>query len=514
MAGNEKGDLTPLQKLARVWHNFWNTKIDITVPRTPIGVIPQTSEDASPDTHKETVGQATGKAVGAATAPLLIAGAMSSLPATLAGVGVGAATGAAGQAIGSGVANWLGGDEYTQEMFGDIGGFAGGLVGGAGGIKGLQIMRPKVRNYRIASAISKEFDNAIGATDLTGALTESKGAVSRMAEPTTNTSTGRTSLAFYERPSKITTLEKKGYPKGTRNNADLRPYSAEENKLFREQINAFAKKYGYEQVPNDLPDTELNTYARELIERHNSFYRGVEMPYLNEDKVSIIQKLGPEATQEQILRYVATHPRQPGDPLFISPQSNAGIYGSNGRTAVVKRPYHLSQDRTQWFLEGDYPIYEAAGVKTATLPEGVIIDPWSSPVFRSEETVFRNVDNQQTYHLVKDYYTPTSNSKNPTELVSTGNLRFRKWVTNLDPLSLNYATRPYQELIYKHGGKMNYLDYFKNGGIHIKKANKGKFTEYCDGKVTEECIEKGKHSASAAVRKRAVFAQNVRKWKH
>ena len=66
----------------------------------------------------------------------------------------------------------------------------------------------------------------------------------------------------------------------------------------------------------------------------------------------------------------------------------------------------------------------------------------------------------------------------------------------------------------EQGGQMNYLDFFKNGGIHIKKANKGKFTEYCNGKVTEECIERGKHSTSAAVRKRATFAENARKWKH
>ncbi len=66
----------------------------------------------------------------------------------------------------------------------------------------------------------------------------------------------------------------------------------------------------------------------------------------------------------------------------------------------------------------------------------------------------------------------------------------------------------------QQGGFLNYLQYFKNGGINIKKANKGKFTEYCDGKVTEECIEKGKHSTSVAVRKRAVFAENIRKWKH
>ena len=29
----------------------------------------------------------------------------------------------------------------------------------------------------------------------------------------------------------------------------------------------------------------------------------------------------------------------------------------------------------------------------------------------------------------------------------------------------------------------------KNGsGIHIKKKNRGKFTEYCGGKVTSKCI--------------------------
>ncbi len=59
------------------------------------------------------------------------------------------------------------------------------------------------------------------------------------------------------------------------------------------------------------------------------------------------------------------------------------------------------------------------------------------------------------------------------------------------------------------------LTMFAEGGkIHIKKANRGKFTDYCDGKVTSECIAKGKRSSSPAVRKRAVFASNARRWKH
>jgi hypothetical protein len=51
----------------------------------------------------------------------------------------------------------------------------------------------------------------------------------------------------------------------------------------------------------------------------------------------------------------------------------------------------------------------------------------------------------------------------------------------------------------------------KKGGIHIKKKNRGKFTEYCGGKVTEECIRKGKNSSDPTTRKRATFADNARK---
>lgn len=54
----------------------------------------------------------------------------------------------------------------------------------------------------------------------------------------------------------------------------------------------------------------------------------------------------------------------------------------------------------------------------------------------------------------------------------------------------------------------------EGGGIHIKEANKGKFTKYCGGNVTAECIARGKRSSSPAVRKRATFAANARKWKH
>ena len=61
----------------------------------------------------------------------------------------------------------------------------------------------------------------------------------------------------------------------------------------------------------------------------------------------------------------------------------------------------------------------------------------------------------------------------------------------------------------------SYIIRCKNGSkIHIKKKNRGKFTEYCGGNVTDECIKRGKNSPSATIRRRAIFAQNSRKWKH
>lgn len=57
------------------------------------------------------------------------------------------------------------------------------------------------------------------------------------------------------------------------------------------------------------------------------------------------------------------------------------------------------------------------------------------------------------------------------------------------------------------------VPYFKKGkGIHIKKENRGKFTEYCDVKVTQECIDKAKRSNNPTLRKRATFVENSRKW--
>lgn len=75
-----------------------------------------------------------------------------------------------------------------------------------------------------------------------------------------------------------------------------------------------------------------------------------------------------------------------------------------------------------------------------------------------------------------------------------------------------YNPRIKDVIVQKDGGMLEFLK--KGSGIHIKEENKGKFTSYCGGKVTNECIQKGKNSSNPAIRKRATFAANARKWKH
>lgn len=73
-----------------------------------------------------------------------------------------------------------------------------------------------------------------------------------------------------------------------------------------------------------------------------------------------------------------------------------------------------------------------------------------------------------------------------------------------------YGGVPDNEEMLQDGGE--YVDGMKHGGIHLNPANKGKFTatKKATGKTTEELT----HSSNPVTRKRAVFAQNARHFKH
>ena len=73
----------------------------------------------------------------------------------------------------------------------------------------------------------------------------------------------------------------------------------------------------------------------------------------------------------------------------------------------------------------------------------------------------------------------------------------------------------YWQKINEANNDFNDIDFYKKGNkIKIKKQNRGKFTDYCGGNVTNACIQKGKNSSDPKIRKRATFAANARSWNH
>ena len=112
------------------------------------------------------------------------------------------------------------------------------------------------------------------------------------------------------------------------------------------------------------------------------------------------------------------------------------------------------------------------------------------------------------------------------EAYNSGSLSARDYVKNYNNWVKDFGGRPghvdlqgkpyfYHPTIFithRQGGKVK--SFKKGSGIHIKKKNRGKFTKYCHGKVTDECIQRGKHSSNPTTRKRATFADNARHFKH
>lgn len=260
------------------------------------------------------------------------------------------------------------------------------------------------------------------------------------------------------------------------------------NKLFLNKLNAFADKYGYPglSTKGHYSRGELNAYAKAILDRHNSFYRGVYKPVLEEDIRHIKTVLGKGASDDEILKYVATHPRE-GGVSFLSPTSNAAIYAgsgnSAGRLAIVKRPYSLGNNRMNWFNEGDFTLLPAnSGAEEA----GRIIDPWVYPMSRSW------------------------NPSIPNELVSRTPLDFVSFISPKKMFGYLSRNRHFKgpDKWYPY-----YRDSYRAGGtIHIKPENRGKFNalKKRTGKTTEELT----HSKNPLTRKRAIFAQNARKWNH
>lgn len=174
--------------------------------------------------------------------------------------------------------------------------------------------------------------------------------------------------------------------KGTKEPVNI-PIFQKPSFSFLKKANEFASTYGYPKFYMDKSDN-LENQVKAMLQRHNTFVRGVHIPDAEEQK-QIKSIIGENATIDDMLQYVSTHGRleDPRKRIFISGSSNALAYSgfpNNGRTALVQREYKLGPDRNKWFDEADFKIYPQLESDNINTPH--IRAPWAQGKSEVPET--------------------------------------------------------------------------------------------------------------------------------
>lgn len=223
--------------------------------------------------------------------------------------------------------------------------------------KAIELIKNRWRNYRATHAISRDLDTGVKGLKFNPvALNESNGAVSRMIKPIEKQTRGRTSLAFFERPSKLTIGERAGIPRG----AERTIYDNTDRILHDAQ--KFADKYGYKH-PTTIEE------ARSMYDQHNTFLRTVQLP--NEDNASLMGDLVGQPTEQQMKKLTtrgypdARYTMNPADAnkysqdaIFVTPDytyvsNTKGVEG--WRTGIVERPWQKSNPLL-WSQKADFTV--------------------------------------------------------------------------------------------------------------------------------------------------------------
>lgn len=213
---------------------------------------------------------------------------------------------------------------------------------------------------------------------------------------------------------------------------DTRPKTADfskaqSNMQLLDRMDEFANKYGYPLSDRStiLSNRKTNKQARDLIARHNTYLRGVRPYGFESDDVQNVKTvLGANMTDEDFMKYSATHKRTSDSGIWISPEENAFIYGGKGETALVRRRYNLGKNRNNWFEEGNFKIQ-------------------TNPVL--EGKTWNNMTG-----IIAPWYTSSGKGLVESELLSMDNLNFAGWANPnnwRNKVSLNNKVR-------KKGGKL------------------------------------------------------------
>lgn len=390
--------------------------------------------------------------------------------------------------------------------------------------KGLVTLNPVLKNYRVARTISKDLNTGIKDFKLNPVISTGKTInyqpVTRIPE--------RTSLGFFERPTTISDFEKLGIPSSERN--QLGSFKSELNWNPQEWFNIRKtlegdKKYNsfdvmslqshlpeylhIEQVAKDRGIWLKNNDGSNFIGDPRSWvqlrsqngkifdetpiYSGIKTPTVDptyngqfwgtygQGKISAYQARAYAASDDHVLELTV--------PKYARTYNTKNQEGRVWFNLQNEQNLSKTNDIAEWAFKNGYDRININNV--------LDVGPESGKLYKSKYKIFDSA--------IDDLFTMSSLPQN--DVVVDGGLVRKSILGNNGNFNIHN-----NNIYRKQGGKMNYLEYFKKGGIHIKESHKGRFTDYCGGKVTNECIAKGKASKDPKVRKMATFAQNARKW--
>lgn len=371
---------------------------------------------------------------------------------TLVGMGAGMGAGIAADVGGSKLVELVGGDENAQEMVGDIAGFIAGAVAGGGTTRRAYLAMPNLRT---------SVYNRVNPYSYSGHAKE----LGQLAKDNL-----LYTALLGKRIKPLSYIDKM-------DRVDMTPYSLDNisrDLFFRDRLG----------IPFDI--TTYQNSSKGLISPNGKNWLHSELPYI----------------------------------LDATAKDGTNIYHFNPEYLTTPfRSLRLENIRTTLLPRRNVDIFTGAGGRVGSkLKNGQIhmYDRWNTRPFEHTNKMpllFAKLINNRPF--LKKYIHPHIKNFDPIEIIS---VRPAPIQYNVKPIGLNDPA--IFDVASKNYNIQNAADIVsqihKSGGtIHIKKKNKGKFTDYCGGKVTEECIRKGKNSSNPTTRKRANFAWVARhKFKH
>lgn len=119
-----------------------------------------------------------------------------------------------------------------------------------------------------------------------------------------------------------------------------------------DRFNKFADYYGYTKVPSGADLSEAEKIMKNVFDQHNTFYRGLALPSMDCDVAEVVAAIGANKSSADQLNYLAKAGRK-GD-TYVSPGSNAAMYGDGQNVAILRRKYNLGENPKTWLADADF----------------------------------------------------------------------------------------------------------------------------------------------------------------